>query len=191
VTVEIEPYALAGQVSMGRYGTAPEMIPNSKTQDKIALDEPEAKIMSVIWDTQFATEVVGVTTANRGTYLNFTANGDAIHPVMLVFKSLENYKFETDRLVADIRGGEELAGGEKDKPLLTPGQYALIDDEGQIIVRTEFDDWDSFRKLALPEAIDPMQSGTMMGGEGDMLDGGEGMMPGGGPAGRRGGRRGS
>ena len=167
ITVEIEPVSLAGQVLPLETGNAPD-----KTQDRIVLKEPEAKMMSVMWDAVRATDVAGVTNVFRGTFLNFKSKADAIHPVMLVFKRLEDYDFQTDRLVADIRGGEELPvpATSKDEPLLSPGQYALIDETGQIVVRSEFDDWDQFRKLSLPPPVvtiatvgDESESGNMPG----------------------------
>jgi hypothetical protein len=173
ISVETIPRSFAGTVVPVKFGAAPEMSPGLKEKEKMLIDEPEAKVMSVMWDNKFATEVAAVTSVFRGTFLNFTANGDAIHPIFLVFKSLENYYFQTDRLVADIRGGEELLGADKEAPLLTPGQVALMDENGRIIVRNEFDDWEDYRKLALPEIpAAPTMDPGMMGGEMDPESGG-------------------
>jgi hypothetical protein len=171
IGVEIEPQVLAGKIELQKTGAQLDT-----TQPKLALTEPQAKMLAVMWDDLRAVDVAAVSDVFRGTYLNFVSKGDAIHPVMLVYKMLENYGFTTNRLVADIRGGDALAGAEKEDPLAAPGEYALINADGELVVRTEFDDWQSYRRLALPEP--PAEPTIPAYGSGGMGDADGGMMPG-------------
>ena len=133
--------------------------------------------MTVVWDATRAVDVPGIIDGFRGTCLNFKAKADVIHPITLIYKSLADFQFQTDHILADIRGGEELPGADKNNPLLSLGEYAYFDETGQLRIGNELDDLESYRALAMPE-IQPASTGFMGGMEG--AEGGMEMgMPGG------------
>lgn len=200
VSVQVEDQAYAGKIAAGRWSTFKDTKDTRDTgfEIPIQMDEPSGKIMAVVWDAEHAVDVPGILDAFRGTFLSFKSKADVIHPVSLIFKRLDDFDFQTSRLIADIRGGQELPGGEKLHPLLSLGEYAFFDATGQLHVRNELDDWEYYRKLVPPEPTTTQGYGGSEGGEdGGMMPGMPGMpgdMPGapgvGGP-GDAGGRRGN
>ena len=74
--------------------------------------------------------------------------------------------FKTECLVLDLRGGEPL-----NRELSAPGEILLLDPEGNVVVRSDVDDFDEYRNQKLP----PKQSNRMPGGRRGGM-GGPGMM---------------
>jgi hypothetical protein len=173
ITVQMESSAIAGAIAPVKTAVIKE------AGDLNIEEEPTGKVMSVVWDSQRAVDVPAVVDVQRGTVLNFKSNADVIHPTMLLYKRLKDVEFHTDRFVADIRGGvalpnpvEEEKKKEKGKPAVpveTPetlyalGEYAFVDSTGKLRVRTEFDDWESFKRLGLPPQPESATAGY--GGE--------------------------
>jgi hypothetical protein len=159
VSVEVNPETHVGKIATGRFTPIKDAGPNLNFQ----VDEPTGKVMGVVWDAAKAVDVPGIVDGFRGTCLNFIAKADVIHPVTLVYKTLPDYEFLTDHIIADIRGGEEFQINDKEDPLATIGEYAYFDEQGRLKVRNELDDLENYKKLAMPEPP-PAVAGAGMGG---------------------------
>jgi hypothetical protein len=151
---------LAGKVDIGRTIEVPGV------NVELPLDEPKGQIMSVVWDSTYAADAPSIQDVYRGTVLNFSATADVIHPVSLVYKALEDFRFNTQRFVLDFRGGEELPGSTEEAPLRAPGEYVLVDANGDFFVRNELDDWEAFERYKMPEIEAPATGGYPGAGEG-------------------------
>ncbi len=84
--------------------------------------------------------------------------------------------FKTECLVLDLRGGRRLAG--KNRDLNEPGEILLLDPDGNLLVRNDVADFDTYLKHKYPSKRDLRRGarrGGMMGP--GMMEGG--MMPGG------------
>jgi hypothetical protein len=212
VEVKGSPQTIAGAIAGARFVPAPKES-GAPPDLQIRMDDPSGKMMAVVFDEQRAVDVPGVVDVYRGSVLNFTSNADVIHPIMLTFKKLTDVRFRTDRVVADIRGGIELpeakqptpsiqqqqyamdAGmgmGMEGMPTMPParpdplysfGEYVVLDEKGRLKVYSEFDDWQNFKRMAMPPQ--PETAG-MYGMPGDAgMPGLEGAMPGDDGGGRR------
>jgi hypothetical protein len=178
VTVKVPTSMVAGAISPAKTSPISAISKEAPPDLAVLTEEPSAKIMSIVWDDARAVDVPGVLDVYRGTTLNFKSNADVIHPVTLVFKKLTDIDFRTDRLVADIRGGVELPSqspADKTSPLYSLGEYAVVDDDGKLRVYSEFDDWNNFKRLAMPPQPETAVGGYGMPGEDPYLDG---VMPG-------------
>lgn len=116
---------------------------------KFAEKEPHATVVASIWDAGRAVRVATeLTELLRGSMLNTVKSVDVLHPVTRQFHTIKDYKFETGSLLLDIRGGEPLPGPKSDKsePFHTPGEFLLIDKNGNLIVGDEFDDAEESRR---------------------------------------------
>lgn len=116
----------------------------------LTLNEPTAKTIVVDLDDRYAAEVFAEEEVQRGSVLNFTKDAEALHPLKLEFVDLKEHPFETDALVVDIRGGEKLPGGDVKNPIYAPGEIALIDHSGRLVVQSEASDlklWHRYGKI--------------------------------------------
>ncbi|MEQ8791234.1 MAG: hypothetical protein RIC55_33540 [Pirellulaceae bacterium] len=106
--------------------------------------EATADVLAVTWSDEFGIFIPGVTTAYHGSLLNFTDDADVLHPLRMTLKELKGHFFETDAVVLDMRGGVNL--GTSSKPLYTPGEVLILDRDGNLIVRNELDDAETYRR---------------------------------------------
>ncbi len=116
----------------------------------LTLNEPLAKTIVVDLDDRYAAEVFAEEEVQRGSVLNFTKDAEALHPLKLEFVDLKDHTFETDALVVDIKGGEKLPGGDVKNPIFAPGEIALIDHSGRLVVQSEASDlklWHRYGKI--------------------------------------------
>ncbi len=149
----------AGGVALPRMLDIPRVNADPTSTQKISYSlpadgEPEATVMSLSWDTKYATDVAGIVKAPRGAYLNKSIPTDVIDPISLTFKNIPDYPLASGELVVDLRGGEILEPAVDDAdPLLTPGEVAVIDATGNFIVRNELDDWQIVEKYSPPPPI--------------------------------------
>ncbi len=169
---------LAGAVTPGKTGKLDDQV--------VQLEEDQAKLAPVVWDRKRAVDVPAERDVYRGTMLNFTQDAEVVHPISLIVKLLKDFEFKTDAMVVDLRGGDELPG-DGDEKLTAPGEIAVIDGNGKLIVRNELDDWEDFRRFTLVDEKEQSQStggGSPFGGMPGADDGG-GLFgpPGMGPAG--------
>jgi hypothetical protein len=148
--------------------------PKSKSGYSVPADkDATAEVMSLAWSRDFAIDLPVILQASRGALMRKMIKTNIIDPVTLVFKTLPEHQLTTGELVVDFRGGEVLeAAKEKDaKPLLTPGEVAVIDASGNFIVRNELDDWQIFDKYAPPPptVVGAAASGDAGMGDEDMM----------------------
>ena len=173
VTVPAPGRLLAGMVSRGKMAKLNERV--------IQLTEDRGKFVPVVWDKRYAVDIPAERDVFRGTMLNFQRDAEVVHPLSLIIKMLEAYNFQTDSLVVDLRGGEELPGKAKEK-MTAPGEFAMIDGSGKLVVRNELDDMEAFRRFTLAEEKEQdsgSSTGSPFGGAPGSDDGGGLFGPGG------------
>ncbi len=132
--------------------------------------EPEAKVLAMVWDHAKAADIPGEQTAVRGSVLNFTGPANILHPVSLQVVSLPEYKFRTDTLVLDLRGGGSLPTVDRaNADQKAPGEILMRDALGNLVVRNELDDLFDYnnnvfkepeKPKLLAEGSDPMYPGA-------------------------------
>jgi len=143
------------------------------SQQRIYTDkEPIGIVKPVIWDELRGVDVPHAFTVHRGSVLNNQIDIEYAHPVSSVIKAVEQFDFQSDLIVGDIRGGEELPGSTRNRRVLAPGEFVLIDGSGKLIVRNEIDDLDLFSRYDFT----PPETATGAGGMEGMMggEGGEG-----------------
>ncbi len=100
-----------------------------------------------------------------------------LQPATLQIKRIEDYDFDTEAFVADLRGGEALlVDVDKDRvetPLPVPGEYLVVDGSGRLIACSEVDDAEEYRRLLFLEDKPNAATGTAPGmsspGYGEMM----------------------
>jgi hypothetical protein len=145
--------------------------------------EIRGSIVPVVWHEKYAVDVAAETRAYRGSVLNLKQQFEVLDPVSLTVKLLKDFDFQNNFLVVDIRGGEDLPGDRK-HAVTAAGEYILLDDRGNFVVRNELDDYEDFRRFTLEG--EQSTGGTGFPGMGGLGTGGTmpgsgmtpGMMPG-------------
>ena len=148
--------------------------------------EPIGIIKPIVFDRQRAVDVPVDRNVNRGTILNFTADAEYGHPISEVINALPEFRFQTDIMVGDLRGGDQLFKGtnyekmfEKDNLITAPGEFILFDNDGKLMVHSEIDDTDLWERFNYQtDAPSEDAGGGMMGGMGGAMGGMEGGMGG-------------
>ena len=139
--------------------------------------------MVVVQDDKKAVDVPAKWDLFKGSAINFSLpEVDVIHPALGEKRKLEKYSFQTNAVVADMRGGEEipLVTGVHSNPMKAPGEILFVDSAGNMHVRDEVDDIEYFHRFIGPE--EPKETTKKKPDDGG-LPGFDGMLPGGGPAG--------
>jgi hypothetical protein len=166
ITVPTPLQFVSGNVSAARE------IPIAGTFARVAAGEATAKTLVVQWDDEYATNVVAEEEVQRGTTVNFTKDAEALHPIKLEYVELKDYPIQTDALVVDIRGGDRLPGGTATNPQNSPGEVALIDHSGRLIVINEANDikaWHRYGKVEPIRIEEPKPEDSPSSGERDLL----------------------
>ena len=161
--------------------TANKKYTNFKTQAATAL--------VVVQDDKKAVDVPAKWELFKGSAVNFTLpEVEVIHPALGEKRKIEKYSFQTNAVVADMRGGEEIpvVTGEHSTPLKAPGEILFVDSAGNMIVRDEVDDIEYFHRFIGPEEHKDTTRKKPNDDPGDpfggmMMPGGPGGVPGGGP----------
>jgi hypothetical protein len=159
---------------------------------KVPNTQPKAKVLASVWDPVKVVDVPAEVDAYRGSILNFVQDAKVIHPVTHEVVDLTKYNFQTNALVADLDGGEQIPPVDRknDKPLTAPGEMLIFDAAGNLHVQDETEDVESFRRLLLPKpdpnAPQPGADGMMPGDTGASADGYGDLMEGYGPGPGRG-----
>jgi|GEM_PF-2350003 len=142
---------------------------NIYQNQEFTLDEPRGVVKTIVWDETRAVDVPIDRVVLRGSVLNFpnqypklpdnwtsywketsidlTGKYQYAHPFTHQIKNIENFSSDTDWFIADIQGGENI--GTKDEPIYAPGEFAIIDASGNLIIRNELDDADEFYRYTL------------------------------------------
>jgi hypothetical protein len=107
--------------------------------------EPEANVLAMVWDHEKSADIPGQRASVRGSVLNFTAKANVLHPVSLQVLPLPDYKFATDVMILDIRGGTPLpttlpAAERAEISHNAPGEVLVIEASGKMVVQNELDD---------------------------------------------------
>ncbi len=124
--------------------------------------QPDAKILTVIWDPTKAADLAAEEEIYRGSLVRFVAEAWAVHPVKLEVRSLPKIEFNTASIVADIQGGENIPTVRKATDALkSPAEVLVFDAQGNLSVEDETDDIEDvrrFKPMELPKTQDPMMS---------------------------------
>ena len=172
VSLDIPKAVVAGGV------VAPRRVPLKTGGPSIEMGEPSAKVLTVKWDGKRAVQVPGEAEVVRGSVLNFTKDADVLHPTTKQIMRLKEVKFSDSSFVADLRGGDILpdqngklpSSKDADKALKAPGEIMVIDAQGNLIVKNEVDDEESFRRLTFEDSFAPAESMGGLGGLGGADD---------------------
>jgi hypothetical protein len=155
VTLPAPARMYVGQVSPPRYanGVGGTQVPQS---------EPRGEVVPVDWYEDLAIDVSDEQRAYRGSYFDYTDDFEVLDPITLAIRLLEDYRLRNGYLVLDLRGGEDLPG-DREKRVESAGEYALLDDEGNFVVRNELDDYQRYRRFTF---ADEPRTRTGAGGSG-------------------------
>jgi len=144
--------------------------------------EPSGVVKTIMWDEHRAVDIMFNRPVHRGSFMNFYADAEYGHPITEVIMAAGQQQFKTDFIIGDIRGGDTLPLNTKDMPYHAPGEFLLIDAQGNLVVRTELADDTLFRRynytsdpedqFAPSNADMGEEAGGMTGG---MMGGMEGM----------------
>jgi len=154
---------------------------DSTTNTKYSYLKPQrATAMVVVQDDKKAVDVPAKWDLFKGSAVNFTVQEgvDVIHPALGEKRKIEKYSFQTNAVVADMRGGEDIpvVTGEHSANMKAPGEILFVDAAGNMHVRDEVDDIEYFHRFIGPE--EPKETTKKKPDEG--MPNFEGMMPGGG-----------
>ena len=117
--------------------------------------EPVGTLLPVIWDKDRGVDIpLRKDDVRRGSVLNRPeADVHYGHPASLQIKRIEKFPFATDLIVGDIRGGEKLPWSTKEWQVTSPGEFALFDSKGNLVVHNELDDLDGFKRYDFKEQL--------------------------------------
>ncbi|MFL2870812.1 MAG: hypothetical protein ACJZ8O_08680, partial [Pirellulaceae bacterium] len=166
-----EPVTVPQLASVIAGSVEPEVRTRMTSGQYIPLGEPTANMKPTIFDTNRAVDMVVDRVVNRGSVLNFTSTAEYPHPIKLVVNKVDDINFSINMMVLDIRGGEPLPGHFDDDPFSAPGEFALLDANGNLVVQNELDDFDRFLRFD----YDPDVKEDPLGADGGGMGGG---MPG-------------
>ncbi|MBA2115715.1 hypothetical protein [Bremerella alba] len=201
-TVHVPPSAdvLAGSVDAGR------TVYNRNNQRQILRTaEPNATVLAMKWDSKkdvnalVTKELKEVT---RGSMVEYNGDLWILDPATYQFrkpypletdKKDQEYTLRTGYTLLDVRGGEDTIGrytDENNKKLRVPGEILVLDESGNIHIKSELDEVKKFAKFnfAKPEVKRPR--GGRDADDPYSMEGGSGYDDYGGGGGRRGRGRG-
>ncbi len=132
---------------------------------QVLQSEVSGAVVPVVWDERRAIDVAKEIKAYRGSVLNTKPPFEILDPVTLVIKLLKDMDLNSQYLVVDMRGGEDLPGDRKTK-VTSVGEYMLLDDQGNLVLHNELDDYDRFRRFTLEDEVKVAGGGGGMYGPG-------------------------
>ncbi len=176
ITLETAEDFLAGSVTPPRF--VPLLTRPGERGPEIQLGEDSGKLVSVVWDNRRAVEVPAGREVRRGAYLHFEEDADVLHPRALQIRRLPEFPFRTDSFVADLRGGATLMTDvhpvtEEETTHRVPGEFLIVDRDGNLLVRNEVETAEEYRRLMFIED-EGRRRRTATGGTGDYYDDGMG-----------------
>ncbi len=127
---------------------------------QVLQSDVSGSVVPVVWNDVRAIDVAKEVKAYRGSVLNTKPPFDILDPVTLVVKLLKDFELNSQYLVVDMRGGDDLPGDRKNK-VTSIGEYMLMDDQGNLVVHNELDDYENFRRFTLEDEV---KVGGMGGG---------------------------
>ena len=114
-------------------------------------EESSCSVMALVWDNAQAMDVAGEMKVFRGSVVDFAQPVEVLQPTKREYMDIEDYKFETGMLVADLRGGERLPGRASQNATTAPSELMLIDASGNISVINEVDDYTTYAQYKLED----------------------------------------
>jgi len=150
VTVRATPAeVLAGSAKrrMSSYGTA-----------TLPASDPSMQMVVTKFDKTYNVKMPTVRNVFPGDLLNFESSSKFAHPIEWTLHEKKNVQFDSDSVVVGIQGGDRktyYVGKQGERRLqvaregvayTTPGEILILDRDGNMIVRNEFDDLNSYRK---------------------------------------------
>lgn len=122
---------------------------------RLGYTEPTAKILVTSIDRTSGLKAATEIDAHRGTVANTPPREVLVkHPIDKQMVKL-NLGFESNILVLDIYGGNDLPGRKKDVPITEPGEILLLDANGNMTVRSEMDDFAQYQETLVREEPKP------------------------------------
>ena len=114
----------------------------SSRREPVTVSDHIAKVLVSEWSQKFGTLVAKFRQVRKGDWLNFDVESpfNVLQIVDRRMKKMEEYSFQTDQMVVDLMGGEKIEVG-RVSPVEyhIPGEMLLMDDQGNVLVRNEFD----------------------------------------------------
>ena len=106
--------------------------------------EPKVTVMAQMFDAPQAAEAAyEFIDLVRGSVANTTATLRVLDLRENVTKPEKDYTLNTDNVIIDIRGGEELAANNDD--MIVPAEILVMTSTGQLLMRSELDDQQSYQ----------------------------------------------
>jgi hypothetical protein len=162
-----EPVTLPSPTRVFAGTVSPPRMAKGVGDSLVQQSEVEGMIVPVVWNGKLAIDVSSEMEVIRGAVLNAKQEFEVLDPVSLVIKVLKDFDMKSNILVADMRGGEDLPG-DRESEVTAPGEFALVDDSGNLVVHNELDDYDRYRRFTFADEIKPISSGYGSGGEDGM-----------------------
>lgn len=158
VTIQPPGGIIAGKVEPARTTRV------SSDGPEVELGEDKGEVVTVVWDKSRAVEVPAGREVYRGSVLDFEQDADVLHPLTHQLKTIEKFRFETGALVVDMTGGELLfQDKKKENELHAPSEVAVVDGDGNFVVRDETEDVEDYRRVLFIEETPPGMSSPSMG----------------------------
>ncbi|PQO38595.1 hypothetical protein [Blastopirellula marina] len=148
---------LAGGIEAGR------TVYNHNDHSKVLRNaDPSAKILAMKWDPKEDVKAVvtkEIKNVSRGSAVEYKGDLWVLDPMTYTFKKPwpidteeknPEYVLKTGYTVLDIRGGQDTFGrfaDEKNEKLKVPGEILVMDDAGNIHIKTELDEVKKFAKF--------------------------------------------
>jgi hypothetical protein len=140
------------------------MIASSLAKAEVFTRPPKGKLAGVKTDLALNVDVPIDISLSPGDVLAVTGDLDFVHPISLDVRTLDKYEFRGQAVLVDMFGGYKVGGPTKE-PLYSPGEYALISPDGELVVRAEKTDINDYRFYAF---VEDKASGSGMGGLGGL-----------------------
>jgi hypothetical protein len=139
VTIPSGHQMIAGTVTPARSLS----LPGRNTRLTRPYDEPKVKLVVVQWDTERASPVPVEIEARRGMTGVFTKTTEFLPSGDNRLEQLKDYEFQAQNSVlVDIAGGEPVFPRQRD--IVSPGEIVVIDETGNVVIRSELDDIPAF-----------------------------------------------
>ena len=119
---------------------------------QIQQSEVSGSVVPVVWHDSLAIDVSKEMKAFRGAVLNTKGQFDVLDPITLVIKLLKDFEFNSQLMVVDMRGGEDLPG-DRENRVTSFGEFAILDDRGNFVVHNELDDYEKFKRFTFEDEI--------------------------------------
>ncbi|MEW4560911.1 hypothetical protein AB1K70_00185 [Bremerella sp. JC770] len=191
---------LAGSVDAGR-----TVYNRSNQRQILRTAEPNATVLAMKWDPK--ADVKALVTkelkeVTRGSMVEYEGDLWILDPATYQFrkpypidadKKEQTYTLKTGYTLLDMRGGEDTVGrytDENNKKLKVPGEILVLDDAGNIHIKSELDEVKEFAKFNFSKPEVKIPRGGRNSDDPYSMEGGSGYDDYGGDGGGRRGRRG-